>query len=474
MTSIVMPKMGYDMTEGKVARWLKHEGDTVRKGEVIAEIETDKVTIEMESTDDGVLQRIVAPEGAATPVGAPIAVLAAPDEFLVSADRSPIQTSATAPGLPSSATSLDSSAQDSDNGSSTPRGATPAHTPAPASSTGDRDRDMGASPLARRLAREHGVDLSAINGSGPGGRITREDVLAAATGAGGGAPAPAVPAPAGSPPAPARAGALAATAATDRETEAPTSSAALQAGGRSAPDSPGAAQPGEQLLTRLQQTMGRRMVESKTRVPHFYLTVEVDMTAAAALRAEINVEGGDTVDDGVAVKISVNDLVVKATARALAHFPMLNASFAGDRLVLHDEIAIAIAVAIEDGLVTPVVHDAGHKSVAQIARETRALAARARAGTGRAGDYEGGTFTVSNLGMLGVDTFVAIINPPQAAILAVGAVRRVPVYAGEELVPRERMSVTLSADHRVTDGATGARFLAAVRESLEHPARLLL
>ncbi len=471
MTSIVMPKMGYDMTEGKVTRWLKREGETVRKGEAIAEIETDKVTIEMESTDDGVLQRIVVPEGDVTPVGEPIAILVAPDELLPAGDPSAARSPNTPPSSPSSIASGDSSAPD--NGSSAPRGEVgdPAH--ALGVTGGSRDRDMGASPLARRLAREHGVDLSTIRGSGPGGRITREDVLAA-TATGTGATPAVVMVPAEVPATLARASGPSAATAVDRVTEAPIPPDALQTVVDPGPGSSGAAQPREQLLTRLQQTMGRRMVESKTQAPHFYLTVEVDMTAAVALRAEVNVDAATTAENGDEVKISVNDLVVKAAARALTRFPMLNASFADDRLVLRDEIAIAVAVAIEDGLVTPVVRDAAHKSIAQIARETRALAARARDGKSRAGDYEGGTFTVSNLGMLGVDTFVAIINPPQAAILAVGAVRRVPVYADEGLVPRERMSLTLSADHRVTDGATGARFLGVVREFLEHPARLLL
>ncbi len=471
MTSIVMPKMGYDMTEGKVTRWLKHEGETVRKGEAIAEIETDKVTIEMESTDDGVLQRIVVPEGDVTPVGEPIAILVAPDELLPAGDPSAARSPNTPPSIPSSIASGDSSAPD--NGSSAPRGEAgdPAH--ALSVTGGGRDRDMGASPLARRLAREHGVDLSTIRGSGPGGRITREDVLAA-TATGTSATPAVVMVPAEVPATPARASGPFAATTVDCVTEAPIPPDALQTVIDPGPGSSGAAQPGEQLLTRLQQTMGRRMVESKTQAPHFYLTIEVDMTAAVALRAEVNVDAATTAENGDEVKISVNDLVVKATARALTRFPMFNASFAGDRLVLHDEIAIAVAVAIEDGLVTPVVRDTAHKPIAQIARETRALAARARGGKSRAGDYEGGTFTVSNLGMLGVDTFVAIINPPQAAILAVGAVRRVPIYAGEGLVPRERMSLTLSVDHRVTDGATGARFLAVVREFLEHPARLLL
>jgi pyruvate dehydrogenase E2 component (dihydrolipoamide acetyltransferase) len=291
--------------------------------------------------------------------------------------------------------------------------------------------------LARRLAQEYELDLSAIRGTGPGGRVTRDDVLSAVEAARTAAPAP-QPAPAPAPEA--------------VPEVVPTAAAAA----------------GEKPLSRLQQTMSRRMVESKTQAPHFYLTIHVDMTAALALRQQLNAQA----EEGQ--KISVNDLIVKAAAKALTKFPTLNASYAGDKLTLHDEINVAVAVAIEEGLVTPVVRHADQKALGQITRETKALAERARGGKARLEDYEGGTFTVSNLGMYDVDTFVAIINPPQAAILAIGAVRRVPVYEGDNLVPRERMSVTLSADHRVTDGATGARFLAEVRGYLENPLRLVM
>jgi len=497
-TSIVMPKMGYDMTEGKIARWLKREGETVRAGEAIAEIETDKVTIEMEATASGVLSSIIVPEGEVTPVGQPIAVLSAPGEVIAAGqppDGHGTDAASDPPGPPAAA------------GLSAQEGNVPAPShptiPPAARPAVDPSGAAGASPLARRLAREQGIDLSTVHGTGPGGRITREDVLAAAAAAtatvgasavdttdapiGAARPVRDEPAATGrdgepasaqpainrvvhdEPAAPGQDGA-AMRSATDTGQDAregPTGDGPAAASGADS-DSPGAAQPAERMLTRLQQTMGRRMAESKRDAPHFYLTREADLTAALALRAEINMEGGD---EG---KVSVNDLVVKAAAMALTRFPTLNASFAGDRLALHDEVSIAIAVALEDGLVTPVLHHADRKSIAQIARETRALAARARGGVSRAADYEGGTFTVSNLGMFAVDTFVAIINPPQAAILAVGAVRRVPVYVGDALVPRERVSLTLSVDHRVADGAVGARFLAAVCDALEHPVRLLL
>lgn len=304
-----------------------------------------------------------------------------------------------------------------------------------------------ASPLARRIAQEYGLDLVAIRGTGPGGRVVRHDV-ADELKKGHHMLTPAPP-PASVHPQP--------QPVTFQETPL-----VQQA------DLPGTLRADEQVLIRLQHTMARRMVESKTSAPHFYLTSEIDVTEAMTLRSRLNREVN------AEEKISVNDLVLKAVAKTLPFFSALNASFAGDRLLLHKEISISVAIAIKDGLVTPVVRHVDEKVVGQIARETKGLAERARAGKSRVEDYAVGTFTVSNLGMFGIDTFIAIINPPQAAILAVGAVRRIPVYVGDDLVPRERMSVTLSADHRVTDGATGAQFLGQLRSLLENPLRLLV
>jgi pyruvate dehydrogenase E2 component (dihydrolipoamide acetyltransferase) len=409
-TEIFMPTMGYDMTEGKLVRWLKHEGDAVSKGEAVAEIETDKVVIEVEAFTAGVLRRIEVSEGQTVPVGTRIAIVAGADEALPAANSGP-----SAAGVAATVSTAGPVAPPA-----TPSGPDPA-----------RSRPLGAegaanaSPLARRLAHEHGIDLATVTGTGPGGKISREDVLAAAAGAG--------------------AGPAAQTA-------------------DSAP--PAAAPAGENLpLSRLRRTMGRRMVESKTQAPHFYLTMRVDMTEAMALRQRLNAESGDP-----GARISVNDLIVKAAAGALAAFPAFNATFAGDYLALHREIAICIAVAIDDGLVTPVLRGADQKPLAQIARESAALVERTRAGKNRPEDYEGGTFTVSNLGMYKVDTFTAIINPPQAAILAAGAIQRTPVYVGDDLLPREMLNLTLSTDHRVADGAAAARFLGAIREALEQPA----
>jgi pyruvate dehydrogenase E2 component (dihydrolipoamide acetyltransferase) len=267
------------------------------------------------------------------------------------------------------------------------------------------------------------VDLATVPGTGPGGKITREDVLAAAAQAGSGVPAP-------------------------------------EKGDAQAADE-------RRPLSRLQQTIGRRMAESKAQAPHFYLTMRADMTEALALRGRLNAEVGEG-----GARISINDLIVKAVAGALRDFPIFNASFAGEYLTLHREIGMCIAVAIEEGLVTPVLRGADRKSLAEIAQESAALVERTRAGKNRPEDYEGGTFTLSNLGMYDVDTFVAIINPPQAAILAVGAVARIPVYQGETLVPRSLLSLTLSTDHRIADGATAARFLSTIRRALEQPGQL--
>lgn len=390
---IIMPKMGDEMTEGKLVNWLRHEGEMVNKGEPLAEIETDKVTVEIEAVDSGVLQRLLVAEGQMVPVGEIIA-------FLITAEEGQVEEMQASPAR----------ATHTQTGQET---RTIASDPPPV-----RAEHKKASPLARRIAQEHGLDLVAIRGTGPGGRVVRHDVEDEVKKGYGGL------------------------------TETP---------------------PGdEQVLTRLQQTMARRMLESKTSVPHFYLTTEIDVTETMALRSRLNRE----VD--AEEKISVNDLVLKAVAKTLPRFPALNATFAGDRLLIHKEISIAVAVAIKDGLVTPVVRHVDEKAVGQIARETKGLAERARSGKSRVEDYAVGTFTVSNLGMFGIDTFIAIINPPQAAILAVGAVRRLPVYVGDDLVPRERISVTLSADHRVTDGATAAQFLGQLRSLLENPLRLLV
>jgi len=441
-TDVIMPRMGADMVEGKLVCWLKREGEAVRKGEAIAEIETDKANLEVEAPAAGLLQRIVAHEGETVAVGASIGVIAAVDDIALPAVAAPQPPRSAAPRPVAAAHGGTSTSVTTGAGSGVAGGGG-------ADTRGGGVR-IKASPLARRLARDHGLDLAAVPGTGPGGRVTRDDVLGLAhidhltAVSRPSVEAPSHVAPAlSAPPAP------------------PAPPAPL-------PPSVGVDSSTAPALTRLQQTVARRMVESKMSAPHFYLTIEVDMTAALALRAQLNAESMDE------SKISVNDLVVKAVAKALDKFPILNASFAHDTLLMHDEISIAVAVATLAGLVTPVVRHADRQTLGEIAHTTHALAQRARDGKGRADDYEGATFTISNLGMFGIDTFIAIINPPQAGILAIGAVRRVPVYVGDDLVPRERVALTLSADHRVTDGATGAHFLAEVRGLLERPLRLVI
>ena len=459
---ITMPKMGDEMTEGKLVNWLKHAGETVSKGEPLAEIETDKVTVEIEASDSGVLQRLLVAEGQMIPAGEIIAFLITAEEGQGEEKQAPpVRVTNTQTGQETSTMASDpppvqvehkvasrSAASIVEKGSSSPtKNVIPSATLISTDASLIQSKLAKASPLARRLAQEHGLDPGAIRGTGPGGRVVRHDVEDEVK-KGNGVLTPTVA------PIPAHPQLLRVTS----EETLPVQSDGLT-------ETPPA---DEQVLTRLQQTMARRMLESKTSVPHFYLTTEIDVTETMALRSRLNRE----VD--AEEKISVNDLVLKAVAKTLLHFPALNATFAGDRLLIHKEISIAVAVAIKDGLVTPVVHHVDEKAVGQIARETKGLAERARGGKSRVEDYAVGTFTVSNLGMFGIDTFIAIINPPQAAILAVGAVRRLPVYIGDDLVPRERMSVTLSADHRVTDGATGAQFLSQLRSLLENPLRLLV
>lgn len=401
-TTVTMPKMGFDMVEGKLLRWLKKVGDPVKAGEPLAEIETEKVNIEFEAPASGVLKAVLIEEGTTVPVGTPIAIIGAPDEPVELPRPAPAQ----APIAPTPAPS-------------------PAPSPAvpPPAAPGGR---VKASPLARRLAREAGIDLREIPGTGPGGRVVKRDI--------------------------------------DRylQARAPTPPPAVAPAPAAAP--PPAAVP----VSPLRQAIARRMTASKQNVPHFYITVEVDMDEAMAWRARINEALGER------GKVSVNDLVVKAAAMALREFPALRSSYQEGGIVRHEAIHIGIAVALEEGLITVVLRDADKKPLAQIARESKELVERARSGKVRPEDIEGSVFTVSNLGMYEVEHFIAIINPPEAAIMAVGSVRQVPVVKNGQLTVGQRMKVTVSADHRVTDGAEVARFLQVFRRYLENPLLLLV
>jgi pyruvate dehydrogenase E2 component (dihydrolipoamide acetyltransferase) len=413
MPEVIMPKMGDAMTEGKLLRWIKQPGEAVKKGEPIAEIETDKVNVDIEAEWDGVLARVSANAGDVVPVGAAIAVIARPGEAV---DQSPPKAPPAEAAAAATAAAKPALAQTSQL--SQAAGATAARSAPQAEPAGP----VRASPLARRLAEQHRIPLESIHGTGPQGRVTEKDVEdAVAAGRASAAPA-AGPAPAGS-------------------TDVP--------------------------LTRMRQTIGRRMTESKQTTPHIYVTTSVRLDAALELRRELN--------DRLSAerKISVNDLVIKAAAIALVKFPNLNASFAGASIRHPGEININVAVSLPDGLISPVLHQCDRKPLSQIAQEARALAERARAGHLKPEDLTGGTFTVSNLGMFDVDAFGAIITPPQAAVLAVATAKPQPVVKDGRLEVATVMQLTLSSDHRVTDGAESAQFLGEVKRTLENPAWLI-
>lgn len=453
-TTVVMPKMGYDMTEGKIVRWLKHEGDSVQKGEPIAEIETDKVNIQIEAFASGQLQKILVTEGDSVPVGQPIAHIGQPGEK--PSEETPNQI------LPKEEEGA------GEGGDSLPSGATarePRMQPRPEKAARvEEEERIKASPMARRLAQEQGVELSQVQGSGPGGRITKEDVerfLTEAVRRQGAPEEPAAPPkvaerPAAPPAAEARQPAAPPPQAPAPPTEAP-------------PAAPPLGIPSEtRELSRMGQAIARHMAESMRTTPHFYVTIEIDMSRVVALREELNR------DIPKEERISFNDFVMKATAQVLVVHPRMNASYSDGKLVLYKQINLGMAVAVEEGLIAPVIRECDRKTLMQIARESRELVARTHEGRLRPEDYSDGTFTVSNMGMLGVDQFTAIINPPQAAILAVGTVALRPVVHEEILMAAYTMKATLSVDHRVANGADAARFLTDIQNRLESPARLLL
>ena len=440
---VLMPKMGYDMTEGKILRWLKKEGDPVERGQALAEIETDKASIEIEAFASGTLGQIIGQEGDTIQVGQKIAVILGEGESANGAAPSaaPAAEAKAQPEAPRAQTSGEGPAEAEsaipNAGLRTVAGAQAAETPAAAAPAGPEGR-IKASPIARRIAQEHEIDLRLVQGSGPGGRIVREDVEAYLRQPQPQAqPEPAAPAPAAAP--------------------APVAAPTPGEGDRQAP------------LSRMRQTIARRMTESKTTIPHFYVSAEVDMTEALAWRKRLN----DAAQaDGY--KITVNDMIVKACGMALVKFPNINASFGGDHMILHDRVDISIAVALKEGLIAPVVRGVDKKSIGAVARETNDLVARAREGKLQPDEYSGGTFTVSNLGPFGIETFIAIITAPQAAALAIGSSAQKAVVVDGQIVVRDRMNVTISADHRVTDGAEAAQFVGEVRRLLENPLAMLM
>jgi pyruvate dehydrogenase E2 component (dihydrolipoamide acetyltransferase) len=421
---IEMPKLSDTMTVGTLVKWLKKEGDVVKTGDILAEVETDKATMELESFFDGVLLATFVAAGSEVPLGAALCAIGKAGERVTA----PAPTAAPAPAAaaPAPAAAPTPAPAPAAAPAPAPR---PAAAPAASESTGR----VKISPLARKLAEEKGVNPSGITGTGPGGRIVRADILSAPVG---GARKSAGPAFAGG-------GGAGAKGPVQEEKSVPVSN--------------------------MRATTARRLLESKTQIPHFYLEVAVDAGPLLELRAQLN-----TALEGEGVKLSVNDFILKASAEALRRVPAVNCSWEGAAVHQYAAAHVSFAVAIPDGLITPVIRDAHLKTLFAVSSEAKALGKRARERKLAPAEFTGGTFCVSNLGMMGIDRFSAIINPPNAAILAVGATVREPVVKDGAIVIGQRMSLTLSVDHRVVDGAVGASFLAALRELIEKPALLLL
>lgn len=419
--TVSMPKLGFDMQEGTLVRWVRVEGDAVEKGQVLAEIETDKATVEVEAPLSGVVYKHLVEQGSIVPIGTPIVIIAAPGEKV---EDAPVSTPVVEP---------------------VKKEAAPVSEAAPSSSAvvesaASGDGRVKASPLARRMAQEKRINLANLKGSGPGGRVVRKDIEAALA---------AVPAPSPEP-----------------AIVQPVAAAAVPV----EPVWTGGEIPADQHipLNRLRSAIGRRLVESKQSVPHFYVTHNYNAEPLLALRSELNQLLPDD------QKLTVNDFIVKAVALALRQFPNINASISGNELVRHGHVNVGVAVAVEGGLLTIACRDADQKPLRVISREVRDMAGRARSGKVRPEDVEGSTFSISNLGMYDVEEFIAIINPPEAAILAVGSAQKMPVVDGDTLRIGTRMRMTISADHRVTDGAEAAQFMQALAKFIEEPMRLIL
>jgi pyruvate dehydrogenase E2 component (dihydrolipoamide acetyltransferase) len=437
-TQIVMPKMSDTMEEGVVVKWLRREGDRVASGDALAEIETDKAVLELEANMDGVVRKIVAQEDSKVPVGQLIAVIGSEDEDISSliGESSSLPTQAPPPVARAASVSP----------AATLSTAAPSSGAAARRETVVRER-IDASPLARRMAEEAGIDIAQVLGTGPGGRVVKRDIEAFLAQLRDHPPRQ--PTPHVTPPA-----AAMEVAPSPEMKPAPVEAAGVDHT--------------EQELSMMRKTIARRMALSKTTAPHFYLTTEIDMERALALRQSLNELAAD---DG---KISFNDMILKAVANALRQFPRMNVSYADDKIRLHRRVHLSMAVALDEGLITPVIRDCDRKSLGEIAREAKELGERARARRLKPEDYSRGTFSVSNLGMYDVEHFGAIINPPEAAILAVGTIKQRPVVVDGQLSVGHRMQVTLSGDHRAVDGATAAQFLQIVKRLLEQPLALML
>ncbi len=488
-TKVYMEALSPTMEEGRLVTWLKNEGDEIKEGDVLAEVETDKATMELVARGSGVLRKRMIGEGDTSSVGTVIAVIAGADEDVsaltggAEAQASQGPASGVQPGdaapraveaaqggsdvaqasvaLAGSEHTEQDQAERGTPGQDTPAGTAPTPVPGQKAAAGTQEGQpsivqagggngqqaggrVKASPLARRLATEAGVEISGLQGSGPGGRIVKRDIQQAAQG---GAQRPAAE--------------TAMPAAETAAVQAPQAAAPVPApaAGVAAHDHP---------LTQMRKTIAKRLALSSGPVPHFYLTVEIDMGEAMALRKRINERFADE-----GIKVSPNDLIIRAVASALRRHPFVNASWTGEAIRLYDAVHIGVAVAVEEGLITPVVRDADRKGVGEIAQEVRELAGRARDKKLKPEEYTGSTFSISNLGMFGIEQFTAVINPPEAAILAVGAVEDRVVAVDGEMAVRPRMHVTLTCDHRVIDGATGAQFLQTLKGYLEDPMMMI-
>ena len=439
-----MPKMGDAMEEGTLVKWLKSEGDEVSEGDAIAEIETDKVTLELEAENSGTLAQLIADEGQDIPVGEAIAFIQGEGEEVPerSAGGGEVEEAEEEGGGAQARTATETEAPEEEDAE---------EAPAQPQADGRTDGHFRASPIVRRLAQENNLDLSRIEGSGPAGRIVERDVRAAIesgdaqkTDGQAGVEAP----------------------------EAPQPEQAEMQGFQPARLPEPTEEPGTQLVepTRMMKVIGERMTESKQHVPHFYATVEAKMDAALELRKQLNAQ---LEEEGL--KLSVNDFVMKACAVALRNYPNLNALYTTRGVELHERVDMAMAVALDQGLITPVIRDIASKGLATISREAKDLATRAREGALKPEEYQGGTITVSNMGMFGVESFTAIINPPQAAIVAVSSIEKRPTYDDNgEVVPASLIKLTLSADHRIANGRDGALYMSEVKRILENPVLLMV
>ncbi|RPJ22761.1 MAG: 2-oxo acid dehydrogenase subunit E2 [Chloroflexi bacterium] len=443
--TISMPKLGFDMAEGTLIRWVKNEGENVNKGDVLAEIETDKATVEVESSASGVVRKLLVEEGSVVPVGDPIAVVGSADEKIDEAPTKVVEPKAEKKTDEQGGEELkteseeERSKKEGPKTEETARPAPPSGTmqtqppPSPVSQAAapTEEGPVKASPLAKKIARDNQVDLARLQGTGPGGRVVRKDVEAAlSTGQ---------------------------TSKVEGRPSMPTPSAV-----------PVSREDETIQLTKLRQAIARRMTESTTSVPHFYVTHEYRMDALMALRKQINDYLGD--DE----KVSVNDFIIKAVALALREFPNLNASFAGDKVVRHGAVNVGVAVAVEGGLLTVVNRNTDQQPLRALSADVKRMVAGARAGKVKPDDIQGSTFSISNMGMFDVENFAAIINPPEAGIIAVGSARQVPVVENGEIKVGWRMKATISVDHRVSDGAEAAQFMQKLAEFLENPVRMLV